>query len=86
MRVLGQDGVLSERKSYTSSGRMSLLPVFGHSRYWHLLVGVRSEREREGSQVYVCCLSKGRPDLASGSMSHISLSRAPFLRLTLPIL
>jgi hypothetical protein len=49
MRVIDPDGVLSERKIYTGSDRMPLLPVFGGLRYDTLLlvVGVISRREGE---------------------------------------
>jgi hypothetical protein len=37
LRVLDLDGVLIGHKIYTGLGRMSLLPVFGGSCYWHLV-------------------------------------------------
>jgi hypothetical protein len=42
------DGVLGERKVYIGSGRTSLYPIFGGSRYWHLCCSMLVVRVTSG--------------------------------------
>jgi hypothetical protein len=56
MCVLDPDDVLSGRKIYTGSVRMSLLPVFGGSHYRYLVArsrGYKQAGEERISSLYV---------------------------------
>jgi hypothetical protein len=59
MHVLDLNGVLSGREIYTSLGKTSLLPVFGGSRYQHLIArsrGYKWARVRRVPSIYACVL------------------------------